>query len=164
MAEHRGLCSIGICWNRAIGLQSICLSQGLLTAQKKSYEQAFLHAEADEMDIGYFIANNQRVLQLAFDDLKSYLQINMEERQVAVVHSHLLTRLIAHAAVAWLVTCTHICCTQQRHSGHDTKHQRCIHNLQFLCSTSVVRIETCRLRFLMVQSYTKDMSHTMFFP
>lgn len=55
----------------------------IIYRSKKSYEKAFLCAEADGMDIGYFIAYNLRVLQLAFNDLKSYLQRKAEERNVA---------------------------------------------------------------------------------
>lgn len=58
----------------------------IIYRSKKSYEKAFLHAEIDGMDIGYFIAYNLRVLQLAFNDLKNYLQRKIEERQVAATY------------------------------------------------------------------------------
>lgn len=55
----------------------------IIYRSKKSYENAFLHSEYDRMDIGYFIAYNLRVLDLAFKDLQLYLKRKMEERRVA---------------------------------------------------------------------------------
>lgn len=55
----------------------------IIYRSKKSYEKSFLYAEADGMDIGYFIAYNLRVLQLAFKEFQSYLQRKIEERKAA---------------------------------------------------------------------------------
>ncbi len=38
----------------------------VIAKSKKSYENAYLYTEADEKDMGYFIAYNLRVLELAF--------------------------------------------------------------------------------------------------
>jgi Fic family protein len=50
---------------------------------KKSYEKSFLYAEADGMDIGYFITYNLQVLQQAFREFQAYLQRKIEERKAA---------------------------------------------------------------------------------
>lgn len=50
---------------------------------KKSYEKSFLYAEADNNDIGYFIAHNLRVLDLAFKDLQRYINRKTQERKIA---------------------------------------------------------------------------------
>lgn len=55
----------------------------IIYRSKKSYEKAFLYTEADDMDIGYFITYNLRVLDLAFMDLQRYLQRKMEEHKMA---------------------------------------------------------------------------------
>ncbi len=56
---------------------------------KKSYEKAFLYAEADGNDIGYFIAYNIKVLELAFKDLQNYLKRKMRERKRASSFLHI---------------------------------------------------------------------------
>lgn len=40
---------------------------------KASYEKSFLHTEADENDMGYFISYHLTALQKAFEDLKKYI-------------------------------------------------------------------------------------------
>jgi Fic family protein len=51
---------------------------------KNSYEKAFLYAENDRMDIGYFLSYNLRVLDLAFKELKDYIQRKITQKQKAV--------------------------------------------------------------------------------
>lgn len=51
---------------------------------KHSYENSFLYAENDRMDIGYFLSYNLRVLELAFKELKDYIQRKITQKQKAV--------------------------------------------------------------------------------
>ena len=55
----------------------------IIARSKKSYEKAFQYVEADGNDIGYFVAYNLRVLELAFKQLQSYLVRKQEEKRVA---------------------------------------------------------------------------------
>lgn len=55
----------------------------IIYKSKKSYEKSFLHAEADHNDIGYFIAYNLRILELAFKELQAYIKRKTAERQMA---------------------------------------------------------------------------------
>lgn len=55
----------------------------IIYRSKRLYEKAFLYTETGNMDIGYFVSYNLRVLELAFQDLQSYLQRKIEERKVA---------------------------------------------------------------------------------
>lgn len=47
---------------------------------KKRYERMFLYTEADHMNMTYFIQHNLQVLKKAYEDLKTYLSVKMEER------------------------------------------------------------------------------------
>lgn len=51
---------------------------------KSSYENAFLYAETDRRDIGYFLSYNLRVLEIAFNDLQAYIQRKIAQKQKAV--------------------------------------------------------------------------------
>jgi Fic family protein len=48
---------------------------------KASYEKAYLHAEADGNDIGYFITYHLRALELAFQELKHYIDKKSQQQQ-----------------------------------------------------------------------------------
>lgn len=48
---------------------------------KASYERAYLHAEADGNDIGYFITYHLRTLELAFQELKRYIDKKSQQQQ-----------------------------------------------------------------------------------
>ncbi|MDD6211135.1 MAG: Fic family protein [Bacteroidales bacterium] len=48
---------------------------------KESYEKAYLYTEADNNDIGYFIAYNLRVLELAFKELQIYIERKTAQQQ-----------------------------------------------------------------------------------
>ncbi len=48
---------------------------------KASYEKAYLHAEADGNDIGYFITYHLRTLELAFQELKRYIDKKSQQQQ-----------------------------------------------------------------------------------
>lgn len=45
----------------------------IIARSKKTYEKTYLYVEADDNDIGYFVAYNLRVLELAFKDLQHYI-------------------------------------------------------------------------------------------
>ena len=53
----------------------------IIYRSKSSYENAFLYAESDGNDIGYFISYNLRVLKLAFEELKNYIEIKIAQKQ-----------------------------------------------------------------------------------
>lgn len=55
----------------------------VIAKSKKSYEKAFLYAESDGMDIGYFVAYNMRVLQQAFKQLQDYIKRKQNEKKAA---------------------------------------------------------------------------------
>lgn len=46
----------------------------IIARSKKVYEKSYLHVEADQNDIGYFVVYNLRVLDLAFKDLQHYIK------------------------------------------------------------------------------------------
>lgn len=48
---------------------------------KASYEKAYLFAEADGNDMSYFIAYNLRVLELAFKELKRYIERKTNQKR-----------------------------------------------------------------------------------
>lgn len=53
----------------------------IIYRSKASYEKAFLFAEADNGDTGYFISYHLRVLELAFKDLKNYIERKILQKQ-----------------------------------------------------------------------------------
>ena len=53
----------------------------IIYKSKSSYEKSYLYAESDGNDIGYFITYNLRVLKLAFDDLKNYIEHSLEKQR-----------------------------------------------------------------------------------
>ena len=55
----------------------------IIYKSKTSYEKAYLHAEKDGNDIGYFITFHLRALDLAFKDLKSYIERKTESLQMS---------------------------------------------------------------------------------
>lgn len=55
----------------------------IIYAAKPSYEKSFLYAETDQNDIGYFIAYNLRVIELAFKGLQDYIKRKQQEQQAA---------------------------------------------------------------------------------
>lgn len=57
----------------------------VIANSKKSYEKAFLYAEADGMDIGYFVAYNLRVLEQSFQQLQNYIKRKLDEKKAASV-------------------------------------------------------------------------------
>ena len=50
---------------------------------KTAYEKSFLYSESESNDIGYFIAFNLRVLELAFKELQTYIARKNRERVAA---------------------------------------------------------------------------------
>lgn len=53
----------------------------IISRSKTAYENSYLYAEADNNDMGYFIAYNLRVLDLAFKDLQQYIKRKIEQKQ-----------------------------------------------------------------------------------
>lgn len=47
---------------------------------KKSYEKSFQYVAADDMDLGYFIAYNLKVLEQSFKQLQNYIKRKQEEK------------------------------------------------------------------------------------
>lgn len=56
----------------------------IIYKSKPSYEKSFLYAEADYGDIGYFVTYNLRVLDLAFKELKNYIERKILQKQQSV--------------------------------------------------------------------------------
>ena len=55
----------------------------VIAKSKKSYEKAYLYTEADNMDIGYFVTYNLKVLKLSFKQLQEYIKRKQEEKKAA---------------------------------------------------------------------------------
>lgn len=55
----------------------------VIAKSKKAYEKAYLYTEADEMDLGYFVNYNLKVLEQAYQELKSYIQRKQTEKKAA---------------------------------------------------------------------------------
>ncbi len=55
----------------------------IIYKSKRAYENSYLYAEIDKNDIGYFIAYNLRVLELAFKELRQYIKRKTQERETA---------------------------------------------------------------------------------
>lgn len=55
----------------------------VIAKSKKSYEKTFQYTEADNNDIGYFVAYNLRALDLSFKQLQGYLERKQEEKKAA---------------------------------------------------------------------------------
>ena len=53
----------------------------IIYRSKPSYEKSYLYSEHDGNDIGYFITYNLRVLKLAFEELKNYIEIKIAQKQ-----------------------------------------------------------------------------------
>lgn len=53
----------------------------VISKSKKAYEKVYLYAETDENDMGYFIAYNLRVLDLAFKELQQYIKRKIDKKQ-----------------------------------------------------------------------------------
>ncbi len=58
----------------------------IIYKSKKSYENAFLHTEHDDGDMGYFISYNLRVLELAFKELQNYIKLQNDKRIAAAIY------------------------------------------------------------------------------
>ncbi len=52
----------------------------IIYRNKKQYEKAFLYTENDENDLSYFIQFNLETMKKAYEELKSYLQRKISER------------------------------------------------------------------------------------
>lgn len=61
----------------------------IIYRSKASYEKAFLHAETDGCDMGYFIAYHLRVLHLAFKELQAYIEKKIVQRQNDAAYMHI---------------------------------------------------------------------------
>lgn len=75
----------------------------IIYKSKASYEKAYQYAEADECDMGYFLTYHLRVLELAFKELKTYIEkkILQKQRNIDILHiSGLNDR--QSTIVAWL--------------------------------------------------------------
>lgn len=55
----------------------------VIAKSKKAYEKAFLYTEADDKDMGYFVAYNLRVLELSFRQLQGYIKKKQDEKKAA---------------------------------------------------------------------------------
>lgn len=53
----------------------------IIYRSKAGYEKSYLYTEADDNDMGYFIAYNLRVLDLAFRELKLYIERKIKQKK-----------------------------------------------------------------------------------
>ena len=53
----------------------------VIAKSKKSYEKAYLYSEVDDLDLGYFINYNLKVLEQAYCELKEYIQRKQLEKR-----------------------------------------------------------------------------------
>lgn len=58
----------------------------VIAKSKKAYEKAFLYTEADDMDIGYFVSYNLRVLEQSFKQLQDYIKRKQNEKKAAYIY------------------------------------------------------------------------------
>lgn len=56
---------------------------------KRRYEKMFLYTEEDGMDMTYFILHNLQVMKKAYEDLKTYLAIKMDERNSMLQYANI---------------------------------------------------------------------------
>lgn len=61
----------------------------IIARSKKTYEKTYLFAEVDGNDIGYFIAYNLRVLELAFSDLQRYICRKTSRKKQSEIFLHI---------------------------------------------------------------------------
>ncbi|MGM9735569.1 MAG: Fic family protein [Candidatus Cryptobacteroides sp.] len=61
----------------------------VISRSKIKYEKTFLYAEADGLDIGYFIDYNLEILDKAFKELQSYIKRKQQEQMAANAFLHL---------------------------------------------------------------------------
>ncbi|MBQ1191148.1 MAG: Fic family protein [Bacteroidales bacterium] len=55
----------------------------VIAKSKHRYEKSFLYTECDELDLGYFVSYNLRVLNLSFLQLKGYIEKKQREKKAA---------------------------------------------------------------------------------
>jgi Fic family protein len=55
----------------------------IIARSKRQYEKAYLYTECDGNDLGYFIIYNLRAINLAYDELRNYIQRKLNEQQQA---------------------------------------------------------------------------------
>lgn len=58
----------------------------VIAKSKIAYEKAFLYTEADDMDIGYFVSYNLRVLEQSFKQLQDYIKRKQNEKKAANIY------------------------------------------------------------------------------
>ena len=56
----------------------------IIYRSKTSYEKSYLYTEKDDNDMSYFIAYNLRVLDLAFKELKLYIERKIKQKKNAI--------------------------------------------------------------------------------
>lgn len=62
----------------------------IIYRSKEQYERAFLYAEHDGLDMGYFIQYNLESLKKSFDELKNYLNRKAQEAQSVMEFTHVV--------------------------------------------------------------------------
>lgn len=53
----------------------------IIGRSKRKYENAYLYTECDGYDLGYFVAYNLKAINLAYDELRQYIQRKIDEKQ-----------------------------------------------------------------------------------
>ena len=55
----------------------------VIAKSKNAYEKSFRYTEADDNDMGYFVAYNLKALDTAFNQLRDYIQRKQREKRAA---------------------------------------------------------------------------------
>lgn len=66
--------------NRGYWLTEYLSISRIIAKTKNQYERAYLYAERDNNDLGYFVAYNLRVMDQAFTELREYIQRKIGEK------------------------------------------------------------------------------------
>ena len=61
----------------------------IIYKSKAQYEKAFLYSEYDDLDLGYFLHYNLKVLKKAFEELKLYLERKLEEENALIEYRNI---------------------------------------------------------------------------
>lgn len=53
----------------------------IISRSKRQYEKSYLYTECDGNDLGYFVAYHLRAINIAYDELRKYIQRKIDEKQ-----------------------------------------------------------------------------------
>ncbi len=74
---------------KGYGLIEFLSISRIIYKSKAQYERAFLCCEFDDLDLGYFLQYNLKVLKKAFEELKVYLERKLEEENALLEYKNI---------------------------------------------------------------------------